>query len=120
MKKNSIYFLFFVLFLFFVSCHKDFETDGRFIGTWVNRANNDTLTFIDDFCFYKRFYDGLKHSYEYSYDEDSITIQYQGPNMILVQPSTIHYEFNGNKLSIDFSKGYYGFESVIYLLSKNL
>jgi len=102
-----------ILFLqVFISCNKDSIPDGRFIGTWISEDKTDTMFIIDDYTFKKPFYDRLLHSFEYSYTEDSITIQYAGPNMILVRPSTHHYSLTRSTLTIDFSKVNYGFEQV--------
>lgn len=38
--------------------------------------------------------------------------------MILIQPSTHHYELKNNELLIDFTNGCYGFESEKYILTK--
>lgn len=94
----------------FIACTKDSLPDGRFIGTWVSEDNADTIIFINDNSFKSPRYDRVMHIFGYSYDNDSITIQYQGPNKILVQPSTHHYSLSNSLLTIDFSKVNYGFE----------
>ena len=115
LKYLSIAFLFIVLF----SCKKDFDTDGRFIGSWkIMTPDNDTITFNNESSFSRKYYDGVDHSFKYSYDRDSITVQYTGPNEILVRPTTHHYEFKNNVLLIDFSNGCYGFGTKIYNLTK--
>lgn len=102
-----------ILFLqVFISCNKDSLPDGRFIGTWVSEDKTDTLFFIDDHTFKKPAYDRLLHTYVYSYTEDSITIQYAGPNFVLARPSTHHYTFTHSTLIIDLYKVNYGFEPV--------
>jgi hypothetical protein len=119
MRQISRYILIAVFFVVLVSCEKEFEPDGRFIGTWeILTPDHDTLLFSDESSFSRKFYDGLLHSFKYSYDSDSITIQYSGPNLILVQPSTHHYEFKNNQLLIDFTNGCYGFEPQKYSLAK--
>ena len=101
------------------SCEKDFDPDGRFVGSWkILTPDIDTLSFTDESSISRRYYDGLDPFFEYSYDRDSITIQYSGPNKILVRPSTHYYEFNNEGLLIDFTNGCYGFDSKIYNLSK--
>lgn len=119
MKKISNYLLVAVLISILISCEKEFKPDGRFIGTWkILTPDNDTLTFKNESLFSRKFYDGIDHSFKFSYDKDSITIQYSGPNMILIQPSTHHYELKNNGLFIDFTNGCYGFESGKYNLIK--
>jgi hypothetical protein len=119
MRMTSKYFLLVVFLLILVSCEKDFGPDNRFIGTWrILTPNNSTLIVFNESSFSGKFYDGIYHSFEYSYDRDSITIQYKGPNKILVQPSTHHYEFKNNKLFIDFTNGCYGFKFELYNLTK--
>ncbi len=107
------------LLLFTLSCEKDFTPDRRFIGSWkILSPVNDTIIFKNESNFTKKFYDGINHTFDYSYDNDSITIQYKGPHMILVLPTTHFYELKNNELTIDFSNGCYGFEREIYNLTK--
>jgi len=101
-----------LFFQVFISCNKDSLPDGRFIGTWIAEDKTDTLYFIDDQTFKQTAYDRVLHSYAYSYTEDSITIQYAGPNFVLVRPSTHHYTLNNSTLIIDLQKVNYGFEPV--------
>lgn len=119
MKEISKY-LFLLMFLIALFlCEKDFDIDGRFVGSWkILIPDNDTITFNNESSFSRKYYDGLDHSFKYSYDRDSITIQYAGPNKILVRPTTHYYEFKNNVLLIDFSNGCYGFDSQIYSLTK--
>ncbi len=118
--KEILKYLSIVVFCIVVfSCDKDFDTDSRFIGSWkILTPDIDTLTFTDESSFFRKFYDGLDHSFVYSYARDSITIQYAGPNKILVRPTTHHYELKKDKLLIDFTNGCYGFDSKIYNLTK--
>lgn len=95
------------------ACEKNSLPDGRFIGTWIAADKSDTLYFIDDHTFQQPFYDRLLHTFEYSYTEDSITIQYAGPNMVLVRPSTHHYTLTRSTLIIDLRKVNYGFEPIL-------
>ena len=119
MKRILKYLSVAVLFIALFSCKKDFEIDGRFIGSWkIVAPDNDTLTFNNESSFSRKYYDRIDHSFKYSYDKDSITIQYTGPNKILVRPTTHHYEFKNKVLSIDFSNGCYGFDTKIYTLTK--
>jgi len=119
LKKITNCLLIIVLISVLMSCEKEFEPDGRFIGTWkILTPDNDTLSFKSESSFSRKFYDSMDHSFEYSYDADSITIKYNGTNMILVQPSTHHYEFKNNELLIDFTNGCYGFEFEKYNLTK--
>jgi hypothetical protein len=119
MKKISKYLLIAILISVMISCEKGFKPDGGFIGTWkILTPDSDILTFKNESLFTRKFYDGIDHSFKYSYDQDSITIQYSGPNKILIQPSTHHYELKNNELLIDFTNGCYGFESEKYNLIK--
>jgi hypothetical protein len=102
-----------------ISCEKESIIAGRFLGDWkITSPDSDILTFKNDSIFLRKSYDGIDNSFKYSFDKDSITIQYSGPNMILIQPSTHHYELNSNVLFIDFTNGCYGFESAKYTLTK--
>lgn len=111
---SSIVLLFIVIF----SCEKDFDNNENLIGSWkILTPDNDTLTFSESY-FSRNYFNGLDHSFEYSCNKDSIIIQYTGPNMILVQPTTHHYELKENVLLIDFTNGCYGFNSMRYNLTK--
>ena len=113
MEKTSRFYITGILFSILVSiiaCEKESNfPDGRFIGTWVSTDQIDTLIFLSDNDFVKPFYDGINHSFIYSYTNDSITIQYKGPNKILVQPTTHHFELKRKELLIDFTRSCYGF-----------
>lgn len=99
-----------IFFAIVLSCEKEKEyPDGRFIGTWVSLDQQVTLIFISDDIFLRPAYDGIKHTFIYSYTNDSITAQYNGPNMILVEPSIHFYILDGNNLEINFANGGYGF-----------
>ena len=126
--RRILSYIFPALFLLtLISCESSFN-DERFIGTWVSTNNlvstnhPDTLIIGNEYSLSKPFIiveneyssplsDGVKHSFEYSYNKISITIKYNGPNLILVQPTTHKYNLNDNELTIDFSNGVYGFES---------
>lgn len=116
--KGTINYIFLAfLFLTLISCEDSFH-DGRFIGTWVSSDNNwvsdsglDTLTFTSDDLFSKSLGDNIQHPYEYSYDDNSITIRYNGANLVKVWTTTHDYNLGSNKLTINFSDGGYGFES---------
>jgi hypothetical protein len=102
-----------------LSCEKNNEFDNRFIGTWkISTPDNDTIIFIDGSVFKRKYFDNITHSFKYGYDKDSITIQYSGPSMILVKPTTHYYEFKSNLLKIDLRNGCYGFDTEIYSLSR--
>ena len=101
------------------SCQKDSIPSNIFIGTWVSIDNVDTLFFINDKIFTKPGYDKVMHYFNYSYGIDSITIQYKGPNKILVVPSTHSYSLDSSVLSINFSNGCYGFSSKKETFIKN-
>lgn len=75
MKKISNYLLIAFLISVMISCAKEFKPDGGFIGTWkILTPTSETLTFKNDSSFTRKFYDGIDHSFKYSYDQDSITI----------------------------------------------
>ena len=119
MEKILKYILISVSFWVIISCEKDFDPDGRFIGDWkILTPANDTIFFKNESSFTRKYHDGLYHSFIYSYDQDSITIQYKGPNKILVQPSTHFYDLKNNELLIDFSNGCYGFSKEKYYLTR--
>ena len=100
-------------------CSKEIDEGGKFIGSWkIVSPDSDTLTFTNESTFTRKYFEVVVHTFSYSYDSDSITIQYTGPNKILVRPSTHHYELKKDALSIDFSNGCYGFDSTIYKLSR--
>ena len=102
-----------------LSCERNSDLDNKFIGTWrISKPDDDTITFIDGSEFKRKYYDNISHSFKYSYNKDSITIQYNGPNMTLVKPTTHYYEIKSDSLKIDFRNGCYGFETEIYSLSR--
>ncbi len=104
----------FALFLLVtLACEKNSLPDGRFIGTWIAADKSDTLYFIDDHTFQQLGYDRVLHSYAYSYTEDSIKIQYAGPNFVLVRPSTHHYMLTRSTLIIDLRNVNYGFAPIL-------
>jgi len=121
MEAVSKYLSIVALFLVMLSggCSKDIDDDGKFIGSWkIVSPDSDTLTFINETTLTRKYFDVVVHTFNYSYDSDSITIQYSGPNKINVRPSTHHYELKNDTLSIDFSNGCYGFDSTVYKLSR--
>jgi hypothetical protein len=96
------------LFLLIISCEKEDFTGNMILGTWISTDKMDTLKFLDNQTFKKSY-----HTFLYSRNNGSITIQYSGPYYILVSPSTHNYSLNINKLKIDFTNGCYGFDSEI-------
>ena len=113
MNSKALTFIMVTVFLLSMgSCKKEALPDGRFIGTWISEAEPDTLYFSDDYTFKSPRADGVLHTFVYSYSEDSITIQYAGPNFVLVRPSTHHYTLSRSTLIIDLYKVNYGFEPV--------
>jgi len=116
---NLTFLFLFISSILFVSCDKDFTPDRRFIGSWkILTPDNDTIIFKEESNFTRKYFDGVTHTFDYSYDNDSITIQYTGPNMIGVPPTTHFYELKNYELIIDFSNGCYGFDREIYNLTK--
>ena len=112
MNMRSTSLMAILLLQVFISCNKESLPDGRFIGTWIAEDKTDTLYFIDDQTFKSPRAEGVLHTFVYSYTQDSITIQYAGPNFVLVRPSTHHYTLTHSNLIIDLDKINYGFESV--------
>ena len=121
MKRILSYIFPALLLLTFISCESSFH-DKRFVGTWVSINNQDTLIIGNEYSLSKPLIivgneyslplsDGINHSFEYSYNENSITIRYIGPHLIFVQPTTHKYNLKNNELTIDFSNGVYGFEN---------
>lgn len=107
MKKYFKYLTILILpFLF--SCDKESRLKEELIGVWISQDAKDTLEFID-FSTFTRSFKGWPHHYSYDIEADSIEIQYNGPNMILVLPSTHHFSKNGSSLNLDFSNYCYGF-----------
>lgn len=116
-KKILIYLILAVSFSVLISCENKFISNNQFIGSWrILTPDQDTIIFQNDSSFIRRYYDGANHWFAYSYDQDSITVQYQGPNMIYVRPSTHAYEIKNNELTIDFTNGCYGFDKRVYTL----
>jgi hypothetical protein len=110
MRKNKeIYLLVQVVIILLIivmsSCEKANTNDYRqFLGTWISTDVVDTLDFTSDHDFSKN-----KTPFNYSISGDSITIQYNGPLMIYIKPTTHFYILKGNELTIYISKWCYGF-----------
>jgi hypothetical protein len=112
--RNTFKYFTILIIPFLFSCDKDTWVKEELIGTWISKDATDTLEFIDYFIFTKNSYNGWQHFYNYDIEADSIEIEYNGPNDILILPSTHHFEINGNSLSLDFSNYCYGFERKNY------
>lgn len=79
---------------------------NKFIGKWITIDLIDTLYFLTNSRFERpRGY--FNDWYEYSYTNDSLTIQYSGPDKIYVLPTTNKYDFVDDTLIINFRKNYY-------------
>jgi hypothetical protein len=78
-------------------------TPNKFVGYWIDSIAQDTITFLTNDSFGKRI-----SRFSYSYTADSITVQYSGPEKILVKPKTFSYAFAGDTLKINISENYYG------------
>ena len=102
LKKITPVFIFLLIF----SCEKENISDNMIFGTWVSTDKADTLHISDNQTFKKSF-----HTFLYSRNIKKITIQYSGPNYILVSPTTHNYSLTYNMLKIDFTNGCYGFRS---------
>jgi hypothetical protein len=118
MKRNLIYLLP-VLLNVIISCQKEstemlssFEkvSAGTLVGTWVEENKTDTLYVINDHTFTRSLREGIRHTFGYALKEDSITIQYKGPDKIFVLPRTHFYSLDGNKLVIIYSNPSYGID----------
>ena len=79
---------------------------NNFIGYWVNIELNDTLIFLTNIKL-ERPHGYYNDWYEYSYTTDSITIQYSGPDELLLPPIKYGYDFTGDTLIINFHQTYY-------------
>jgi hypothetical protein len=100
-----------------LSCDRDARTKEAILGTWVSAGQADTLVFLNEEVFEKNSPEnGYMTPFLYSIHRDSITVQYNGPNYILVKPSAHYFELDESALSIDFTNGCYGFprERLIY------
>jgi hypothetical protein len=100
-----------------LSCDRDARTKEAILGTWVSADQADTLLFLNEEVFEKNSPEnGYMTPFLYSIHRDSITVQYNGPNLILVKPSIHYFELEESTLSIDFANGCYGFprEQLIY------
>jgi len=94
----------------FLSCDRDAWAREAILGTWVSADQVDTLVFLNEEMFEKNSpTDGHMVPFMYSIYRDSITVQYNGPNDILVKPSAHYFELEESTLSIDFTNGCYGF-----------
>jgi hypothetical protein len=109
MKRSLKYFVVLILAGVLVSCEKEKKSDSQIIGTWISENNADTLYVIDDHVFNKSLHDGIQHTFEYSFQNDSIIIQYKRPNKIWVLATSHYYTLKNGELMIDFSNGCYGF-----------
>lgn len=119
MKSKVLIFLIAALLLkISESCKKDALPDGRFIGTWISEDKADTLYFINDNTFKTPRLDGVLHTYTYRYDEDSLTMQYSGPNYILLPPKTHHYTLTRSTLILDLYKLNDELEPISVVLNK--
>ena len=108
-KNNGIYMLLQVVIILTIilmfSCEKTRTNDYKqFLGSWISTDLVDSLDFTSDHNFSKN-----RTPFDYSISGDSITIQYNGPLMIYVKPTTHFYILKGNELTIYISKWCYGF-----------
>jgi hypothetical protein len=77
-----------------------------FIGKWITADLIDTLCFVTNERLERpRGY--FNDWYEYSFTNDSLTIQYKGPDKIYVFPITTKYSLVNDSLIINFNKDYY-------------
>lgn len=109
MKNIRIYMLLLVMIILTTivisGCKKTSTIDyGQFLGSWISTDLVDTLDFSTSHDLSKN-----RTAFDYNISGDSITIQYRGPLMIYVFPTTHFYTLKGNVLTIFISKGCYGF-----------
>ncbi len=109
MKRSLKYLLILTLIGIFSSCKKESDSNPGIIGTWVSENKADTLYVTDDHVFNKSLHDGIQHTFEYSFNKDSIIIQYKRPNKIMVVATAHYYTLKNQEWMIDFSNGCYGF-----------
>lgn len=108
------------ILLIAISCERGFLNKisdynsliSSFKGTWISDNNADTLVFINDSIFTKSHFDGFESIFYYRIKKDSVTIQYRGPNKILVQPATNYFTLENNRFTIYLSNCAYGFDCV--------
>ncbi len=89
------------------SCDKyNYNKNEFLIGTWINIEQNDTLIFLTN--------DRMDRPHDYYYDwfeyfvtSDSLSLQYSGPDKILLPLINFGYELIGDTLLIDFHQDYY-------------
>jgi hypothetical protein len=119
MKKSVKLLMVLILFNVLCSCEKvstdmhssvENGSDESLIGTWVY-GTADSLYITDNHTFNKSLNEGIRHTFTYSISNDSIIIQYKGPNKIWVRATAHYYHLDGRELIIDFSNGCYGFSS---------
>jgi hypothetical protein len=96
-----------------ISCEKEDFSGNMMLGTWISTDLVDTLKIIDEKTFKKSY-----HTFLYQRNPRDITIQYIGPNEILVSPSRHNFTLSNNTIKIDFTNGCYGFESEIITFIK--
>ena len=65
---------------------------------------------VNDHTFNKSLHDGIEHTFEYRLSNDSIIIQYKGPDKIMVVPTAHFYRLVSKELVIDFTNFCFGFE----------
>ena len=109
MKRSLKYLLILTLIGMFSSCKKESDSTPVIIGTWISENKADTLYVTDDHVFNKSLHDGIQHTFEYSFNKDSVIIWYKRPNKILVLATSHYYTLKNQELMIDFSNGCYGF-----------
>ena len=77
-----------------------------FIGYWINIKQNDTLIFLTNERL-ERPYGYYNDWYDYSITSDSISLQYSGPDKLLVPEINFGYDFKGDTLLINYHQNYY-------------
>jgi hypothetical protein len=119
MKRDILYLLVPVLLNALSACQKESDdvagslkkkSPDSIVGTWISENKADTMYVINDHIFNRSLREGIRHTFEYTLKEDSIVIQYKGPDKIFVLPRTHFYSLDGNKLVIIYSNPSYGLD----------
>ena len=106
-----------------ISCNK---VDVKVLeGTrWLHEKDGKTLYFDKDgktlyaYEIVSSAHVSFQPWYSYSIIDSKITLQYKGPEKLLVQPSIHSIKLKNNELTIDFTNGCHGFEKEVYIFKK--
>jgi hypothetical protein len=108
-KSCSISFFIILITVLISSCNKSEKIDyNQLLGSWISTDSVDLIEFRSDRDLYRN-----PSYFIYSLSVDSITIQYNGPLMILIKPTTHFCELKGNTFTVDFRPNCFGFRSEV-------